>query len=256
MSTRTRTQLAEDALRANREQLVRLGSDVRDARIRRHLTQAQLGVRVGLGQATISRAERGLGGGFTVDAWQRIGIALGTSVRISLPRDPLTETADAGHLGMQELILRLGRAARRTGLVELPTKPAEPWRSIDVALADNRLHRLIVTECWNTIGDIGAAARTSARKEAEADALAAARWGEASRGATLVWVVRATKRNRALVARYPEVFAARFPGSSAAWCRALTDGTDPPDEPGLVWSTVDGTRLYPWRRPPSLTRDR
>ena len=248
MSTRPRTRLAQEAQAANREQLARLGTEVRAARLRRRLTQARLGARVGLSQSAISRAERGLGGGLTLDAWQRIGIALETPLRVTLPRDQLADTVDAGHLGMQELILRLGRAAKRTGLVELPTKPAEPWRSIDVALADDRLHRLIVAECWNTIGDIGAAARTSSRKQAEADTMATVRWGEASRGAALVWVVRATKRNRALLARYPEVFAARFPGSSAGWWRALTEGSDPPAEPGLVWSSVDGTRLFPLRR--------
>ena len=83
--------------------------------------------------------------------------------------------------------------------------------------------RLIHVECWNTIGDIGAAARSSARKQAELADLAIARWGtDATTG--LVWVVRATARNRALVARYPEVFASRFPGSSRGWVEALISG--------------------------------
>jgi hypothetical protein len=107
----------------------------------------------------------------------------------------------------------------------------------------------VLAECWNTIGDIGAAARSSERKRADAEALAAARWGEAPAAVGVVWVVRATARNRALVARYPEVFAARFPGSSAGWVRALTEGAAPPDEPGLVWCDVAATRLFAWRRP-------
>jgi hypothetical protein len=196
----------------------------------------------------ISRAERGLGGGLTLDARQRIAIALGTSFRASLRRDPMADTADAGHLAMQEGVLRIGRAAGYRGLVELPTRPAEPWRSIDVALVDAARRRLLVIECWNSIGDIGAAARASSRKVAEAEDLATARWGEAPHRVALVWVVRATARNRALVARYPEVFAARFPGSSAACVRALADGAAPPEEAGLVWMTVDATRIYPWRR--------
>ena len=248
MGTRIRTRLSRDAERANREQLVRIGTDVRDARLRRRLTQAQLGARVGLSQSAISRAERGWGGGLTVDAWQRIALALEITLRLALPRDPIAETADAGHLGMQELVLRLGRGAGYRGLVELPTRPSEPWRSIDVALVDDTRHRMAIAECWNTIGDIGAAARGSARKLAEAVAIAAARWGEGAHRVGLVWVVRATARNRALVARYPEVFAARFPGSSAACVRALVAGADPPDEPGLVWASVDGSRLFAWRR--------
>jgi hypothetical protein len=109
--------------------------------------------------------------------------------------------------------------------------------------------RLIHVECWNRIGDIGAAARSSARKQAELADLAVARWGaDATTG--LVWVVRASARNRALIARYPEVFASRFPGSSRRWVEALTRGAPPPQEPGIVWSDVAGTRLFAWRRRP------
>jgi hypothetical protein len=80
------------------------------------------------------------------------------------------------------------------------------------------------------------------------DALAVARSGETATTG-LVWVVRATARNRALVARYPEVFGRAFPGSSRRWLEALTAGAAPPDEPGLIWSDVAGTRLFAWRRP-------
>jgi hypothetical protein len=97
------------------------------------------------------------------------------------------------------------------------------------------------------IGDIGAAVRSSVRKAAELEALAIGRWGEdATTG--LVWVVRATARNRSLIGRYPEVFASRFPGSSRGWVAALTTGAEPPREPGLVWSDVNATRLFAWRR--------
>jgi hypothetical protein len=107
--------------------------------------------------------------------------------------------------------------------------------------------RLILNECWNTIGDVGAAARSSSRKLAELQDLATARWGTLAE-VGLVWVVRATARNRALVARYPEVFASRFPGSSRRWLDALTTGAAPPGQPGLVWCDVGATRLYEWRR--------
>ena len=138
-------------------------------------------------------------------------------LQVELQRDPQQEPQDAGHLGIQELVLRLGRRAGTAACSSCRRSPTEPWRSIDVGLADDRRRRLIVVECWNTIGDIGAAARTSTRKLAEAEALAALRWGDRPHTTGLVWVVRATARNRELVARYPEVFAARFPGSSAGW---------------------------------------
>jgi hypothetical protein len=107
---------------------------------------------------------------------------------------------------------------------------------------------MILVECWNTIGDVGAAARSTNRKRSDLEDLATARWGEEAQ-VGVVWVVRSSARNRALLQRYPEVFAARFPGSSQAWLRALTGGSAPlPTEPGLVWSDVGATRIFAWRR--------
>ncbi len=248
MPTRIRTQLEIAADIRMREQCGRLGRELREGRTARRKTQAQIGTHVGLSQGAISRAERGLGGGLTLDAWQRIGVALGRPLNVAFQRDVTGETADAGHLAIQELVLRLGRAAGYSGSFELATRPAEPWRSADVGFRDDARRRLILVECWNTIGDVGAAARSSERKRAEAEALAAARWGDEPASVGVVWVVRATARNRALVTRYPEVFAARFPGSSAGWVRTLTEGAPPPALPGLAWCDVATTRLFAWRR--------
>ena len=209
-----RPKLAIEAGRRNREQQARIGAEIQAMRERRGWTRTTLAERSGLGRMVESRIEA---------------------------------TADVGHLAIQELVLRLGRAAGYAGSFELPTRPAEPWRSVDVGLASDARRRLLLSECWNTIGDVGAAARSSARKLAELEDLATARWGDAAQ-VGLVWVVRASARNRSLIARYPEVFASRFPASSRAWVEALTAGTPPPSAPGLVWCDVGATRLYEWRR--------
>ena len=239
--------LAIEAERRNREQLARLGAELRSAREQRRLTQGDVGERAGLGRMIVSRMERGLGRS-TIEALQRVALAVGRPAVITLQRDIDGGTADAGHLAPQELVLRLGRVAGFQGSFELATKPTEPWRSIDVGLIHDRLRLLIVVECWNTIGDVGAAARTSARKLTESADLATSRWGLKPVQVGLVWVVRATARNRALVARYPEVFASRFPGSSAAWIATLTEASQPPALPGLVWANISATRLFAWRR--------
>ena len=63
------------------------------------------------------------------------------------------------------------------------------------------------------------------------------------------WIVRDTRRNREILARYPEVFAAALTGSSAKWVRALTrPGATVPTEPGLVWCAGNATRVFAWRR--------
>ena len=243
-----RSAIAIEAERRNREQRVRVGAEITAMRNRRGWTRTELARRAGLGRMVESRLERGIGP-CDLDALQRIAVALDQPLQVTFGRDRLEAPADAGHLAIQELVLRLGRAAGYAGSFELLTRPAEPWRSADVGLRSDVARRLVLAECWNTIGDIGAAARSSERKRADAEELAAARWGEAPAAVGVVWVVRATARNQALVARYPEVFAARFPGSSAGWVRALTEGAAPPDEPGLVWCDVAATRLFAWRRP-------
>ena len=243
-----RPNIGAEAARRNREQLAKAGADLREGRVRRGLTQTHAGARGGIGRGVVSRIERGLGGSIAIDAWQRFALAVGRPLVIGVQRDVAGETSDAGHLAMQELILRIGRRSGFDGRFELAMRTAEPWRSTDVGLINHRTRTLLVVECWNTIGDVGAAARASTRKLTEASDLAVARWGQEPATVGLVWVVRASARNHAIVVRYPEVFAARFPGSSTGWLATLTKGTHPPGQPGLVWSDVAATRLIAWRR--------
>ena len=137
-------------------------------------------------------------------------------------------------------------------MAELPTRPADPWHSVDVALRDDTHRVLILAEAWNTFGDLGAAIRSTHRKWAEAEELAVmlGRDGAPYLLAT-VWVVRATAANRALIARYPHLFAATFDGASRPWTSALTGGGPPPARPGLVWFDSSTHRLMAWRRHPA-----
>lgn len=246
MSGARRSAVAAEAARRTREQRAQLGGEVRQSRQRRNWTQDELADRAGISRHVVGRIERATTR-LDVDALQRIGVALDRRLEIRLGRDALEHPADAGHLAMQELILGLGREIGFTGSFELATRPAEPWRSIDVVLASPIRRIMILVECWNTFGDIGSAARATMRKAAELEELAAGRWGP-DVTVRVVWVVRATARNRALLARYPEVFASRFPGSSRSWVDALSRGATPPAEPGLVWCDVAATRLVEWRR--------
>jgi transcriptional regulator with XRE-family HTH domain len=243
---RRRPALAAEAERRLRERLTHIAGDAKAMRTRRSWTQRELADLSGLGRMVVSRLERGVGP-LDLETLERMGVALDVPVNAGFGRDPRRDVADAGHLAVQELVLRLGRARGFAGGFELATRPAEPWRSIDVVLASEAKVRMICVECWNSIGDIGAAARSSARKAAELEQTALGRWGEEAK-VGLLWVVRSTARNRTLVAKYPEVFSARFPGSSRDWIAALTEGQDPPEAAGLVWCDVDATRVFEWRR--------
>lgn len=235
------------ARRALQPALVREGVKLRQARKRRRWTQRDLGSRTGLAQSTISDLERGHGGSLSLEVWQQVALVLDLPLDVKLGRDALEAPADAGHLDVQELVLGLGRKSGYGRTFELATKPSDPSLSTDVGLTDDTNRRLIQVECVNTFGNINAAIRSSDRKRAEAEALAVAIGHGTSYSVHQVWIVRATRRNRALLGRYPELFAARFTASSRAWVVALTQGGAPPPQLGLVWCDVRATRVFEWR---------
>jgi transcriptional regulator with XRE-family HTH domain len=214
------------------------------------ITERELSDRVGVDQTRISQIELGKGDGVPLSLWIAIGLALDQPLAVAFSR-PLGETqgpSDAGHLAMQERLLQLARETGRTATFELPTRPADPSRSIDVCVRDARHRVLIIEEAWNTFGDVGAAARSTARKRVEAADLAATIDGGAPYRVASVWVVRPSATNRALLARYPGVFAAACPGSSRGWTHVLTSDSAPPVEPGLVWLDPTSGRVTEWRR--------
>lgn len=246
MATRVRRTDDEVAGQLEATRLVTtLGQQVRSARRTARVTLRALAKRVGISPARLSEIERGLGGGAPIATWVSLGIALERPLSIALTRalDEPRGPADTGHLQIQEHVLGLAHTTGRRGTFELPTRPLDPSRSTDVGIRDIRHRVRILAECWNTFGDLGAAARGTHRKASEA----AATWPE-DRIAT-VWVVRATAANRRLLARYPHILAASFPGSSRAWVRALVRGDiAPPVEPGIVWYDAGAGRLSEHRR--------
>lgn len=245
-----RSKVESRALRGLRLVLHREGEKVRAARQRRAWTQKELGRRARVHQTTISRVERGEGGTLSLAAWQRIADALELPLDLKLGRDAREDTRDAGHLAVQELVMRLGRQAGYGRTFELTTRPSDPTGWVDVGLVDHARCRLTLVECCNLMGDIGASTRSSDRKAAEAAGLAVALGGEGDPYSVHVcWVIRDTRRNRELVRRYPELFTSRFPGPSRRWIQALTTGSEPPSGRGLVWCDVRATRLFAWRRP-------
>jgi transcriptional regulator with XRE-family HTH domain len=207
------------------------------------MTQSQRGRRVGLTQSRISDIERGLAIGLSLEIWVALGIALGQPLSVSFSRPVRAEDslADAGHLEIQEYLLEIGRRNRRQGSFELPTRPSDPTQSIDVCHVDAPSDCIVIQEAWNRIGDLGAAARSSVRKVAELE-----RRGVMERVA-MCWVVRDSHANHEIIRRYPEIIAARFPGSSAEWVSALEHGTRPPAKPGVVWFDPSRRRLRPMR---------
>lgn len=200
--------------------------------------------------ARVSQIETGHGAGAGLEVWYALSEALRVPFKAEFGRDSTAELLDAGHLQLQELALRLGGQTGRARTFELRTKSTNPSLSIDVCVRDDDQRLLIVQECWNTFGNINASVRSTQRKVSEAQELAVAIGGDL--GAYVVvacWIVRETRRNREILARYPEVFTSAFSGSSRAWVKALTQpGARPPADMGLVWCDLRARRIFAWRR--------
>jgi transcriptional regulator with XRE-family HTH domain len=157
-----------------------LGAAIRAGRRRCRLSQAELGRQVGLCQAGVSAIERGLGAGVSLSTWVAFGLSVGQPLAVGFSRAPTPGVgpSDAGHLDLQELAARHAARHGWRATFELPTRPTDPRHSADLAVRDDPGRRLLILECWNRFGDLGAAARSSSRKMAEAAGLTAAIGGE------------------------------------------------------------------------------
>ena len=243
-----RTQFDMEGDREARSLALSLGRTVREARRRRRWSQEQLATRVGLKRTRIGDIERGEAPGTPLVVWVRLGIALRRPIAVSFSRDLDQGPADGGHLDAQEVVLRLARATGRMATFELPTRPDSPSLSVDVCIRDDANRTLILNEIWNRFDDMGKATRSADRKVAEAATLAAVIGGDRPYRVAACWLLVDNAANRAIARRYPEILTVRFPGSSLAWVRALTDGGPVPSEPAIAWLDVPASRLVPLRR--------
>lgn len=217
-------------LRESRAIAANLGREATTTRHRRRLTQSALAGLVGLGQSQISYLERGHGARTSIETWVAIGIALDRPIAIAFGRDVAAPLNDSGHLDAQELVARIATGAGWRATFEAAHDPRVFSGSTDLRL--ERPRAVVLAEIWNRLDDLGAAARSSDRKLASAPP-----------GARALWLLVDTAANREIVRRYPTVLRARFPGSSAAWVRALMTGTDPPGVPGIAWIDLRAGRL-------------
>lgn len=109
---------------------------------------------------------------------------------------------------------------------------------IDALLTRAGSREAAVFEVWDLLLDIGQALRSFDEK-VDAVRLKLPGWTVAG-----VWVIRGTRRNRALVVELGPFFKARFPAAGRAWLQALDSPTCPmPPRPALLWSDATGAHL-------------
>ena len=147
---------------------------------------------------------------------------------------------DIAHLRGQATIVREAQRGGWRAGVEVPIDPdARRSRSIDVALERTARHEIAVVELVDLIADAGHDMRGLS------DKVAAVRRANPGYRVAGLLAVRATRRNRSLVAELGPLIEARFPASSVAWIRTLHDpAAAMPGTDGLVWARVDGGGLF------------
>ncbi len=224
----------------------RVGIGLRGSRVASGLTQAEASERAGVSQPFWSRVERGLTTATSIETLASCAAAVGVQLAVFVEARPGSDLPrDIEHLRRQELVIAFARPGGWTGQPEFGIDPgALRSRSIDVLLRRIRAAEIAVVEIEDLLADGGGAMRgltdkvTAVRRASPADARVAG-----------LLVLRATARNRATMQELDAVFANRFPASSADWLRALEDPRSPmPAGDGVVWSSVDGTRLMAVRR--------
>ena len=199
------------------------GAEVRQSRLRRHLTQKQMAARVGLSRSRLAAIEAGNGAALPLTNWFALADTLGRFLRSRVRARPARGTNGRRPPGYPATGHRVpeSQAGFDDRMIELPGHTGRGWT--DVALVKRAARVLVLIECVNVIGDLGRAFGRAIGKRPRHDQLAAAMGGEG--GAfmvTVCWVVRDSARNREIVRRYAELFAARFTGSSRDWTLALT----------------------------------
>jgi transcriptional regulator with XRE-family HTH domain len=220
----------------------RIGLGLRQSRVALRLTQAQAAARAGISQPFWSRLERGGAVSASLETVASCAVAVETQLAAFLEAIPGADLPrDMEHMRRQQLVIAIARDGGWSARPEHPIDPgARRSRSIDVELERTSRREVAVVEVIDLLTDGGDAMRGLADKVAAVRRDIGSRWTVSG-----LLVLRSTSRNRGLVRDFGDLFAARFPAGSSAWLAALRDPARPmPGGDGLVWSSVDGDRLF------------
>ena len=225
----------------------RIGTGLHESRLGSRLTQEDASGRAGISQTSWSRIERGMTTVASFETLASCAAAVGTQLASFIEARAGSDLPrDIEHLRRQELVIATAGGGGWSARPELGIDP-DAWRSrsIDVYLSRFADREIAVVEIVDLLADAGADLRGLTDKVA-----AVRRASPADSRVRGLFVLRATKRNRAVVAELAGLFGARFPASSRAWLDALTSPTNAmPDSDGLLWSSVSGSELKVVRLP-------
>jgi transcriptional regulator with XRE-family HTH domain len=197
---------------------IRVGRAVRGVRIRKGLRQEDLGAIAGVSQDSVSRLERGLLGGMTVDRVRAIGAAVGVLIGLE-PRwhgGELDRLLGARHSALHEAVAaRLATLADWTIAPEVTFSEYGERGAIDILAWHAPTRTVLVIELKTEIVDVQELLGTLDRKRRLARKVARDRGWDAAVVAT--WVVLAEHRtNRRRVDAHRTVLRTALPADGRA----------------------------------------
>jgi transcriptional regulator with XRE-family HTH domain len=229
----------------------RLGKMLLDARKGKRLTQAHAADLADIARSKWSNLERGKKGA-TLWIVSRAAHAVGAKLNAYIEGASAADLPkDAVHLRNEELVLKTSTPGGWEGLPEEELdRDLTRSRHGDVVLKRQRFgapREYALCEVTDWLPDVGEATRDFSRRLAALDRYAVARMkgDEPVPSTSGFWLLRATRRNRQLVADHRSFFRARFPGSGHEWLASLRDPDAPvPTKPALLWVAVSGDRMF------------
>ena len=210
----------------------RLGTALRQVRIRRGLRQSDVALMARVSQSTISRIERGHFGALSVDTVRRVAAAL--DVRIDMvPRwraGDLDRLVNARHSQFHELVARRFRAL--PGWVMRPEVSFAVDRErgvVDILAHHARRRMLLVIELKTDIADVNELVGTVDRKRRLAPRIARDLGWPIDHGTRVaVWVIVADgATNRRRIAAHRSMLRAAFPSDGRVMAGWLRDPINP-----------------------------
>ena len=203
---------------------VRLGRQVRALRCRRGWRQVDLAAAAGVARSTVSRVERGLAGGVTADALDRLSRSLGArlSVQLTWNGEALDRLMDAEHAALVERVANELRTCGWEVTIEATFAIGGERGSVDVLGYHAARGVVVVVEVKTVVPDMQAMLSSLDRKGRLAGRIAGARgWAPRTVGRVLVFSDTRTSRRR--VELHEATFRAAFPSRSVTVKRWIGD---------------------------------
>jgi transcriptional regulator with XRE-family HTH domain len=202
-----------------RRRLYELTLDLREARIRHGLRQADIARSIGSSRAAVGRLERGEVEAEVISDLAMYAEAVGLSLSMKL-YEGQTRLRDAAQVRMMVRFKPIIADAPWTSVLEMPVGPAPDARAIDMVLTNGGVR--IGLEFISRLRDVQAQIRPLIRKREDA------------RLTRLVLVAAATRANRQAVTEAAAVLRDAFPLRGRTVIAALRRGEDPGAD-GLVF---------------------